>query len=462
MVVGRFTPGFPRHGRARASHVALGGPETAGTLFAPAHAMQRASALAFLVAAVAVGLAACGGSSTGVGPSGASSTDAGGTSPLDGSSAAEASGASGVDAGDAGPPVAHAPMPQLAYGGGGLLSAVNLVTVTWQADTENLSAPLEAFGASSVGSSWWGSVRAGYCATGGAPCVGGVTATSKQLGDLPLTPITDSAIAQTGSFRKFISDKTKAGDLPEPDGSTLYVFYLPAGMTVTVDGVASCGYHGAASVALPDAGTASVAYVVVPRCTVAGQMDADVAILAASRAIADAATDPDRAMSAAGFTLADPAWAPGGDEVGDFCDDVATEGAYTVARTWSNPSAAGGHDPCAPSPAGEVFYSVAPDVSTAPGISLAVGASATFAATAFSDGVPGSWQVTATDLASPGVLDLSVDTPTVSAGDVVNVTVKLTATPAATLAGKAYERFALISTGADGASHAWPLIVYAQ
>jgi hypothetical protein len=60
------------------------------------------------------------------------------------------------------------------------------------------------------------------------------------------------------------------------------------------------------------------------------------------------------------------------------------------------------------------------------------------------------------------VLDVSFDRTQVNDGDTVNVTVELTATPTSTTGGKAHERFAIVSTGSDGRSHAWPTIVYAE
>jgi hypothetical protein len=376
---------------------------------------------------------------------------------------------------DAGPAAPHTPLPQFPYGPsvgatgtpGPLLGAVEIVTATWdKAPTSDpLSAQLDAFGAALTQSAWWDSVRAGYCAPGGA-CVGkGATALSHGVGDTPNPAITDTAFSATGSwsFKKFINDKTTAGDLPTPNANTLYVFYLPPGFAVTLDGAPSCGYHSVATVNVLDAGIQTVPYVVIPRCQVSGVADLDVATSAASREIIDAVTDPYLAESKVGFYLADPAWSVDGNEVGDYCAGETTTVAGTLLqRSWSNASAAASHDPCVPAPSGEVYYGVAPVASAAAGISLAAGASTTFSATAFADGATSPWKVAAQSLAPTSALTVVLDKTTVSNGDAVSVTVTLTGTPASTLGGKKYERFALVSSGGDGQTHAWPLIVYAQ
>jgi hypothetical protein len=412
-----------------------------------------------------------GSSSAGDDASTSAAVDGGATIPV-GGGGKDSGGPSGSDSGSVA--AAHAPLPQFPFGATGgtaLLTAIQIVTVTWKADTENLATELQAFASTLAQSAWWSAVGGSYCLPGSSQCIGtGGTALAKASGDFPLQPVTDSATGQTGSFRKFINDKMVAGDLPAPTPNTLYVFYLPQGFSVTVDGSPSCGYHGAATVTLPaGAGTAAVPYVVIPRCQIQGQTDLDVAIFAASREIIEAATDPFFAQGKVGFSLSDPAWSPSGHEVGDFCvdpggggADVTTEGSYSVSRSWSNGSAAASHDPCVPIPSGEVYYNVAPEESTAQGITLAVGNSATFKAVAFSDGPISAWKVGAQSLAGVSVLKTVLDKTSVSNGDVVSVTVTLTGAPTDTVGGKSYARFALVSTGADGKSHFWPVIVYAQ
>jgi hypothetical protein len=249
--------------------------------------------------------------------------------------------------------------PNGASGLPGVLSSVQIVTVTWTADTENIVSQIaKAFGAPGVGgTAWWGAVSS-YCVPGTSTCVGKtVTVTATHVGDPPGQPIVDSATMQSSkdNVPRFINDKAKPGiggkppDLPAPTtASTLYVFFmplslpatssapaLPQGYTVTVDGAASCGYHSSTLV-----GSTDVAYVVVPRCQVAGQNDADVAIARAFQEIADAVTDPFRAEGRLGFN--NPSATNTGFEVGDFCPGMTGTAngiaGFSVPQVWSNQS----------------------------------------------------------------------------------------------------------------------------
>jgi hypothetical protein len=274
----------------------------------------------------------------------------------------------------AGPSDAGAqPTPQLLYGPPdgldgsaelpGLLSSLQIVTATWNGDTEDLRPSIAtAFGPGLESSAWW-TALSGYCVPSTTTCANAtVTVGTSRIGDAPGVPFVDSATAQstrTDSFARFIRDKSQPGTstmdggakLPEPvTASTLYVFFLPLalpadakgpglqpGWAVTVDGTLSCGYHSATV-----AGTAGaeVAYVVVPRCHVAGQADVDVAIATAFREIADAVTDPFRAVGRIGFhnQLAPPA----GFEVGDICSGTTGTAngiaGFSVPQIWSNGS----------------------------------------------------------------------------------------------------------------------------
>jgi hypothetical protein len=258
------------------------------------------------------------------------------------------------------PPPYDGPPGQFVYGPPsgtsglpGLLTSLQIVTVTWGSDTESIVSDIAtAFGALQ-GSSWWAAVSS-YCVPGTSTCVGKpVTVTAAHVGDPPGMPISDSAIAQSSMsrFPKFINDKAMPDaegkiDLPVPvTASTLYVFFmplalaatskapaLPQGYAVTVDGAPSCGYHSATTV-----GSTDVAYVVVPRCQVAGQSDADVAIARAFREIADAVTDPFRALGRLGYS--DPSNKTAF-EIGDFCQTMTGTangiGGFSVPQVWSD------------------------------------------------------------------------------------------------------------------------------
>jgi len=235
---------------------------------------------------------------------------------------------------------------------------VQIVTVTWTRDSEDITAPIAtAFAATGLGSSAWWDALSRYCVPDTSICVGTtVSVTTAQIGDAPAYPITDSVIAQNthdDSFARFIRDKSQLSlhVLPAPvPASTLYVIFMPLslaadfkgpglqeGYGVTVDGVDSCGYHSAAV-----AGTgANVAYVVVPRCQVAGQTNAEVAIATAFREIADAVTDPFRALGRNG--LQNPLAPAEGLEIGDVCGESTSTSngiaGFSVPQIWSDASA---------------------------------------------------------------------------------------------------------------------------
>jgi hypothetical protein len=260
---------------------------------------------------------------------------------------------------DATPPPYDGPPAQFVYGPPsgtsglpGLLSSVQIVTVTWTADTEDIVLPIATAFGGLDSSAWWGAVS-GYCVPGASACVGkSVTVTATHVGDPPGQPITDSAIMQTSAsrFPKFVADKSKPGiggkppDLPTPTtASTLYVFFLPLalpatssapalpqGYTVTVDGAPSCGYHSATVVNGVD-----VAYAVIPRCPGGGQSDALAAIARAFQEIADAVTDPFRAEGRLGFNSPTSKTAF---EIGDFCPGTTTLAGVSIPQVWSNQS----------------------------------------------------------------------------------------------------------------------------
>src|SRR4051812_28568925 len=216
----------------------------------------------------------------------------------------ENSSTSGNDAGliDAGLSDAEAPddaeaqaIPQFTYGlptdGGalpGLLSSLQIVTATWNGDTEDIRADIAKVFSPELGNSAWWKALSKTCVPGTTFCVNTtVTVTTSRIGDAPGTPVVDSALAQNpryDTFARFIRDKSQPGTSTMNDGgsklpapvtaSTLYVFFmplalpanakgpgLPPGWTMTVDGAPTCGYHSAITGGVAQA---PVAYVVVP------------------------------------------------------------------------------------------------------------------------------------------------------------------------------------------------------
>ncbi len=234
-----------------------------------------------------------------------------------------------------------------------MLTSPQIYPVFFSNDDATTVASLTDFSMGIGSTSYWTATTSEY---GVGPATG--HAAIKIPTAAPAT-IDDSAI-QTWLATQFA---TAGSGFPAPDQNTLIVIYYPAGTTVTLQGAASCqqfgGYHNSATV-----GGQQIAYAVVPRCngiTTTG---------AASHELIEASTDP--------HPMVDPAYVQvddgdiywelylGGGEVGDMCAQFPAVFTtfppfnYTVQRTWSNKSAAMGHDPCVPELPGEVYFNAAP------------------------------------------------------------------------------------------------------
>jgi hypothetical protein len=312
----------------------------------------------------------------------------------------------------------HAPLPQLVYQNGPVLTATRPVTVTFAGD--GMAADLQSFGASVTSNPWWNTVTQGFCETSG-PCVGGVAGTSAPVGVAAAPSYTDSVQGGTSSLQAWLAMALDQNLLPQPDpgapSSTLYMLYFPSTTTITLSGLTSCdgfgGYHGAMSY-----GPAQVPYAVVMECDPLARGNINLppltvlqsTTLAASHELVESATDP----VSTGYWL-DPndesnwGWmdVSGSGEVADLCvdffgldQDTTTEGTFTVQRMWNNARAAQGIDPCVPAPSGDdVYFNAAPERSF---FVLDVGQSVTFEVDAFSSGPMAPWTL--------GVQDWSAST----------------------------------------------------
>src|SRR5580658_7396198 len=102
--------------------------------------------------------------------------------------------------GSSGTPAAkgsRAPFPQVAYQGGSILTAPQIVTVTFPGDP--LAAELTAFGQTLEASHWWSTVTKGYCQGAGGPCIGDDTAAkSIAYKEAPLSSYTDTEAGESG------------------------------------------------------------------------------------------------------------------------------------------------------------------------------------------------------------------------------------------------------------------------
>jgi hypothetical protein len=182
----------------------------------------------------------------------------------------------------------------------------------------------------------------------------------------------------------------------------------------------------------------------MPRCS----PDLDSLTTATSHEFVEAATDPYPFTNGAWQSVDDPhfIWAlmPGG-ELGDMCEYVAAApqrivGQYVVQRTWSNKSAAAGHDPCVPVTANP-YMSAAPVLTEnvmidpqdgtplhpSKGVQVTTGTSKTIEVDMFSDAPTADWTVVAIDAASlrgSAELNLTLDKSTGNNGDKLHLTIQ--------------------------------------
>jgi hypothetical protein len=240
---------------------------------------------------------------------------------------------------DAPPAFAEAPHPDapvVMSGGGPVLATPKVVPIFFANDS--VAQPMiEAFLHAIAGSAYWTTTTSEY-GVGSLSIADSIVTT-----DAP--PTTDDALS-TWLATKF----------PTPDPSTIYTVFLPPGAVLTQGGAKSCvafgGYHSETMV-----GTAPLIYALLPRCTsmtFTGPLAPTT--IATSHELIEASTDP-LPFSNPAFVIVDNAHAvwnrtPGG-ELGDMCEYVRSAyqplvGDYMVQRTWSNASAAAGHDPCVP------------------------------------------------------------------------------------------------------------------
>ena len=340
--------------------------------------------------------------------------------------------------------------PQVVWLGGPVLAAPELVPIFFAGDDPTEQAALTSFTSGLGSTAYWTEVTSEY-GVGKATALAPVVLTTSAP-----TSIADSDV-QTWLLAQLSGDTPT---LPAPTSNTVYVVYYPSGTMVTAsDGGVSCvdfgSYH---SSAIFDAnhGSASVAYVIVPRCPDFGTLSGlNATTGAASAALVNAATDP-YPLTTPAFNQVDTphlSWQTvfGGGEVSDMC--AQEQGAfiqptgldYTVQRSWSNAAAKAGSDPCVPVPSGEVYFNSEPQLAgtvevivgsgnaEVDGVTVTPSASATVSIDLFSNGVTsGPWTVDVVDYATllgqPPVLTLALDRSSGNNRDILHLTIS-TASP---------------------------------
>jgi hypothetical protein len=319
-------------------------------------------------------VAGCGGSSNTNNqgqPQGSGTEDGGGSGSSSGGASGSSSGGGGQDSGsksdgggaEAGMDAGHTPSstypafpvdsPTVVNNGGKVLSAPNIVTVSWSSDTQ--AATWNAFDDNIGPTMYWKDINSEY---GVGPSTGG------SANHVSITTAAPTTLADT-DLDTLVSTNVGNGTWPANTPNTIYAVYMPPGAALTFGGQNACqmgvgGYH-------EETQTGSYIYAIMPQCP--GFQAADIEI-SASHELNEAVTDPhpNTALAYAGFDQNHLAWEffqSFQDEVGDACElyswsamnDSETNFAYAVQRQWSNAAAKAGHNPCVPAAAGP-FYNV--------------------------------------------------------------------------------------------------------
>jgi hypothetical protein len=323
----------------------------------------------------------------------------------------------------------HGTVPQVQTGGGPVLTAPKIVPIFFTGDSA-IQTQTEQYLNALAASSYWTAVTHEY-GVGALTIEPTIVSTD--------TPPTSDSMLQTWLASNL--DGTHAGWTFDP--GTIYAVFLPDGVTLSTPFGDSRSAFGAYHDEAPGANSTKIVYALIPRC----QGGIDSLTVSSSHEFVEASTDPLPETEPA-YQLVDNnhiVWefTPGG-ELGDMCEYVGEAaqplvGTFYVQRTWSNASAAAGHDPCVPA-LSTPYMSAAPmltdDASfddgtgmpkTTKSVQIPVGMSKTIDIALFSDAPTQPWTVKAIDAAqlsgSPKELTFSWDKTMGNNGDVLHLTI---------------------------------------
>ena len=361
--------------------------------------------------------------------------------------------------------------PRAVYGGGPLLRAPRVVTISFASMDPSMRTWLESFDDTITTTPYWTQVTGEYCQDDGG-CIGAGTSgghvvlpgpAPSFLSDAPAFNDAGTGYTLTdlqAVFRDGIDD----GTIPAPTPETIYVLFVPATTDIAWNGGRQCvdwgGYHGHfdASYLAPDAGQNPLTYngaSVVPYAVVADcGLGRDVSTVVAAHELIEAATD-----SLFGFQVVDVASrldAPRANELADLCDgDSVLVSPYQAQQNWSNAAVVAGQYPCVPNPGLHEFNVAYP----AHGAELAVGDTATLDVVGFSDVPHRPWHIDIVDMATvnaDGGVDggpfiaASLDDPWMHAGKTVHATITLLRAPTSLTLGQPAAGFYVRSSAEDG------------
>jgi hypothetical protein len=230
----------------------------------------------------------------------------------------------------------HGSAPQVRDRGGPVLANPRVVPIFFAGDAA-MQAQVEGFLHALAASSYWHATTSEY-----------------GIGDLVIEPsivASDAPFTTTNELEDWLRSRFD-GTHPEwtYNASAIYAVYLPDGVQLSNPAGVTCqafnSYH------LEVAGNPKIIYAVMARC--AGGLDQ--LTVSSSHEFIEASSDP-FSFTQGAYQELDAEhevmlFTPG-PELGDMCQYLPTAAQrivdnYRVQRTWSNLSAAAGHDPCVP------------------------------------------------------------------------------------------------------------------
>ena len=138
------------------------------------------------------------------------------------------------------------PFPHAVYGGCPVLSAPNVITVTFAGN--GFASDLESFGASIASSSYWTSVTSDLTCGGGSACIGPGPTGSAAVAPISIGSSYADSVGPGGqgnTLQPFLASVIQT--LPQsqqPQANDLYIFYIPTSTTITLDGEQGCASFG--------------------------------------------------------------------------------------------------------------------------------------------------------------------------------------------------------------------------
>ena len=289
----------------------------------------------------------------------------------------------------------HDTPPTVVSGGGPVLTSPKVQPIFFMNDSD-MQMSVEQFLTTLDSSQYWTTTTSEYG-------VGAIT-------HLPTIISTDAVPANDMDLQTWLANNmdgthTADGWPATPDPSVIYTVFIPSGVSF---GSACTSYGGYHDEGTSTQTTGKFTYALIPRCQAqAGGTAVDTLTSALSHELIESATDPLPDGMSQAYVQIDPEhyiWSrtPGA-EIGDMCEynqnaDQPLVGSFTVQRTWSNLSAAAGHDPCVPV-LGTPYLGVAPvfpedimvsthgggQMITTKGVTIALDTSKTLEVDLFSD-----------------------------------------------------------------------------